>query len=163
MLAFLSTGWRMYKMDATHSQVLTCEWPAHQQFALLWTLSRVHSVAHSLVSGISWFFLVCFYWTTNNDCYFVVTSDVFVLISRFYSDPHLDFASLHLDVATRQIASSPKRFVHASMTHRFVFEPARLWIDTNYCLYAVFKVHVWLMLSVIQIQNCFSILYSDRW
>ena len=160
MLAFLSTGWRMYKMGAAHEQVLTCEWPAHQQFALLWTLSRVHSVAHSLVSGISWFFLVCL---LDNQCYLIITSDVFVLISRFYSDPHLDFASLHLDVATRQIASSQKRFVHASMTHRFAFESARLWIDTNYCLYAVFKVHVWLMLSVIQIQNCFSILYSDRW
>ena len=27
--------------------------------------SRVHSVAHSLVAGISWFFLVCFYWIIN--------------------------------------------------------------------------------------------------
>ncbi len=27
--------------------------------------SRVHSVAHSLVTGISWFFLVCFYWIIN--------------------------------------------------------------------------------------------------
>ena len=27
--------------------------------------SRVHSVAHSLVVGISWFFLVCFYWIIN--------------------------------------------------------------------------------------------------
>ena len=150
MLAFLRTGWRMYKMDAVHEQVLTCEWPAHQQFALLWTLSRVHSVAHSLASGISWFFLVCL---LDNQCYLIITSDVFVLISRFYSDPHLDSASLHLDVATRQIASSPKRFVHASMTHRFVFESARLWIDTNYCLYAVFKVHIDWWLSVIRTQK----------
>ena len=27
--------------------------------------SRVHSVAHSLVASISWFFLVCFYWIIN--------------------------------------------------------------------------------------------------
>ena len=62
----------------------------------------------------------------NQFFYLIITSDVFVLISRFYSDPHLDSASLHLDVATRQIASSSKRFVHASMTHRFDEESARL-------------------------------------
>ena len=62
----------------------------------------------------------------NQFFYLIITSDVFVLISRFYSDPHLDSAPLHLDVATRQIASSSKRFVHASMTHRFAFESARL-------------------------------------
>lgn len=32
---------------------------------------------------------------------------------------HLDFATLHLDVASRQIDFQSKVFVHASMTHTF--------------------------------------------
>ena len=37
----------------------------HNQNCIFIHSSRVHSVAHSLVAGISWFFLVCFYWIIN--------------------------------------------------------------------------------------------------
>ena len=34
-----------------------------------------------------------------------------------YSEPHLDSAALHLDVASRHIKFQEELFVHASMTH----------------------------------------------
>ena len=79
-----------------------------------------------MLPGRGYFLVLLGLFLLDNQFYLIITSDVFVLISRFYSDPHLDSASLHLDVATRQIASSSKRFVHASMTHRFDEESARL-------------------------------------
>ena len=82
----------------------------HQQFAVCHS-DRVHSVAHSLVSGISWFFLVCF---IGQRITFVICCHLGCLVKY-------------------------------------------LLVFNNICLYAVFKVHVWLMLSVIQIQNWFSI------
>ncbi len=36
-----------------------------------------------------------------------------------YSEPHLDFAALHLVVASRQIDFQSKVFVHAGMIHTF--------------------------------------------
>ena len=36
-----------------------------------------------------------------------------------YSEPHLDSAALHLDVASRHIKFQEELFVHASMTSQF--------------------------------------------
>ena len=41
----------------------------HNQNCIFIHSSRTDSVLCSLVAGISWFFLVCFYWTTNNNYY----------------------------------------------------------------------------------------------
>ena len=41
----------------------------HNQNCIFIHSSRTDSVLCSLVAGISWFFLVCFYWTTNNYYY----------------------------------------------------------------------------------------------
>ena len=49
---------------------------------------------------------------------------------------HLDSASLHLDLAARQIDSLTKVFVHASMTHTFINESAWLWIIKKSCNYS---------------------------
>ena len=52
----------------------------HQQFAVCYS-SRVHSVAHSLVAGISWFFFGLF--LLDNQFYLIITSDVLLNIYKF--------------------------------------------------------------------------------
>ena len=43
-----------------------------------------------------------------------------------YSEPHLDSATLHLDVASRHMKFQKKALIHASMIHDFFFHFAWL-------------------------------------
>ena len=59
-----------------------------------------------------------------------------------YSEPHLDSAALHLDVASRHMKFQKKLLIHASMIRIFssISHGSELlqFFDSFYCLYGIF-------------------------
>ena len=68
-----------------------------------------------MLPGRGYFLVLLGLFLLDNQFYLIITSDVFVLISRFYSDPHLDSALLHLADGCRRISSDPDIIIQASL------------------------------------------------